>query len=80
MSHKTIPISINQAIAFLKNETIEVAVNVEGRIFATIHDYVYRHALGEIDGLNYWEFTSKYERCRLSNVKKTYVSKGMVLF
>lgn len=64
MSHKTIPLPINQAVAFLKREPVIASVNKFGTIFATIFDYIYRAE--EFSTMNYWTFLATQEKCKLS--------------
>lgn len=69
MSHDTVTMPLNQALAFLKNEPLQASISKHGSLYATIFDYIYRDDTDErICVMNYWQFLTTQASCKL-NVK-----------
>lgn len=65
MSHKTMTLPLNQAISFLKKESLYASVSRDGIVHASIYHYVYRSDDLDTTNLNYWKFISSQEICKL---------------
>ena len=70
LSHKTAPLPLMQAIAYLEKENIYATITRFGEVKASIHDYVFRATqANKIDTINFWNFTRTQESCKLSPEK-----------
>jgi hypothetical protein len=68
MSHQTVVLPLNQALAYLENKQIFATVSQNGAIRATIYDYIFRtKSVVEFDNMNYWEFVKTQEFCKNVN-------------
>ena len=71
MSHKTVPLSLTQAIAYVEQQNIYATITRFGEVKATIHDYVFRATRNQdIEAMNFWTFVKTQESCKLSPEKR----------
>jgi hypothetical protein len=62
LSHKTVPLPLMQAIAYLEKKNIYATITRFGEVKASIHDYVFRATqANKIDTMNFWNFTRTKE-------------------
>ena len=71
MSHKTAPLPLTQAIAYLEQQNMYATITRFGEVKATIHDYVFRATRNQnIEAMNFWTFVKTQESCKLSPEKR----------
>lgn len=80
MSHKTVTLPLNQAMAFLKKEPLYASVSKNGTVHASIYHYVFRSEEVEFRKLNYWQFLNSQEICKLPAEKSVPGEENGIVF
>jgi hypothetical protein len=72
MSHKTAPLPLTQAVAYLEEQNMYATITRFGEVKATIHDYVFRSTQSQdIEDMNFWTFIKTQESCKLSPERRS---------